>query len=69
MIDKSMKQKLDIKERADKARLRFKCGTISYDEAMKDIEPYILMANECSKEIAKMLNIKHKKINVKEYLK
>lgn len=69
MIDKSMKQKLDVKERADKARLRFKCGTISYDEAMKDIKPYILMANECSKEIAKTLHVKHKKISVKEYLK
>lgn len=60
---------ITIKQRAEEAKIKLRCGVISYDEAVKEIMPFIKMANEYSKELAKKYNQRHRRISVQAYLR
>lgn len=60
---------ITIKQRAEEAKVKLRCGAISYDEAVEEIMPFIKVANEYSKELAKKYNQRYKKISVQAYLR
>ena len=60
---------ITIKQRAEEAKIKLRCGVISYDEAVKEIMPFIKLANEYSKELAKKYNQRHRRISVQAYLR
>lgn len=64
-----MNNLIDLKERAEIAKYEFKIGLIDYDRCKELIMPYINLANEKSKELAKKYNQKTKKITFTAYIR
>lgn len=62
-IDKIAKQK------AEEAKIKFKAGLISYEQANKEIKPYIDLVNKKSVELAVKFKVRPLKTNVKAYLR
>ena len=63
MISKSLKRK------AEEAKIKFRSGVITYDEARVDIMPFIDVANDYSKKLAKKYNQRYKRISLQSYLR
>lgn len=58
-----------IKEKAETARINYRIGLISREEANLDILPYLNILNSKSKEIAKKYNQKHRDVSFTEYVR
>lgn len=58
-----------LKSQADEAKLKFKLGLMTYEEAKINIEPYVKKFNKRSKEIAKKYNQRAKLISTAAYLR
>jgi len=58
-----------FKDQAESAKLQYKTGAITRDEAKELIEPYINEFNAKSKEIAKKYGMKAKLISFATYIR
>lgn len=58
-----------IKQKAEEAKIKFKAGLISYEQANKEIKPYIDIVNKKSVELAAKYNVRPLRTNVKAYLR
>ena len=58
-----------IKEKAETARINYRIGLISREEAKFDILPYLSILNSKSKEIARKYNQKHRDVSFTEYVR
>lgn len=62
-------QILIAKEKAELAKMNFKHGFITLEEAKKTVKTYIDMVNTKSKEIAKKYNQKPKLVTVASFMR
>ena len=58
-----------LKEQADIASIEYRYNKISREQAKKCIMPYINVANEKSKELAKKYNMKPKLIDFNSFVR
>ena len=56
-------------DKAIKARSMYRSGLLTRKEAIKEIEPYTIMYNEKSKEIAKKFNQNPKLMSIPAFLR
>lgn len=59
----------ELKARAEKYRAMLHIGECTYEEARKNVDPYIKAVNEKAKEIAKKYNRKAPKMTAMAFLR
>lgn len=63
------KKRIDLLNQADMARSLLHTGSITYEEAVRKITPYIDLVNEHGKEVAAKYGVPFKKVSVKGFLR
>lgn len=59
----------ELKEKAEQARILYRMGEISREQAKKEVKPYVEAVNAKSKEIAKKYNQRPRLVNIAGFLR